>query len=279
MSKFFRRPLTLRRSLAITAGSSIGLYSIYSVLSSEESPSSSLHSVDAAALYYANRSRLELDSGPQTLNRQSSEWIPPSRDDMINMLKGRPASAVVAGEGEEEKSAYAMALSSLKSISARAGGVLGEVGLLEKTSRAKELKPEPAREEEFDLLIVGGGATGAGCAVDAAARGLKVALVERDDFSSGTSSKSTKLVHGGVRYLQKAVFELDYDQYKVRRLAFKSSRAPTLISSALSWYGKLSTREKSSCILPRIFLIHSPSCFRFTSTSPSRQLTRTENLY
>ncbi|KAJ3539501.1 hypothetical protein NMY22_g4709 [Coprinellus aureogranulatus] len=58
-------------------------------------------------------------------------------------------------------------------------------------------------------------ATGAGVAVDAASRGLRVALVERDDFSAGTSSKSTKLVHGGVRYLQKAVFELDYDQYKL----------------------------------------------------------------
>ncbi|KAI0736251.1 DAO-domain-containing protein [Fomitopsis betulina] len=70
-------------------------------------------------------------------------------------------------------------------------------------------------EDEFDLLIVGGGATGAGVAVDAASRGLKVALVERDDFSSGTSSKSTKLVHGGVRYLQKAIMELDYEQYKL----------------------------------------------------------------
>ncbi|KAI0712377.1 DAO-domain-containing protein [Earliella scabrosa] len=69
--------------------------------------------------------------------------------------------------------------------------------------------------QEFDLLVVGGGATGAGVAVDAASRGLRVALVERDDFSSGTSSKSTKLVHGGVRYLQKAVMELDYEQYKL----------------------------------------------------------------
>ncbi|KAK7062734.1 mitochondrial glycerol-3-phosphate dehydrogenase [Paramarasmius palmivorus] len=79
-------------------------------------------------------------------------------------------------------------------------------------------KPENG-EEEFDLLIVGGGATGAGVAVDAASRGLKVALVERDDFASGTSSKSTKLVHGGVRYLQKAVMELDYEQYKLVREA------------------------------------------------------------
>ncbi|KAF5350533.1 hypothetical protein D9756_008519 [Leucocoprinus leucothites] len=77
---------------------------------------------------------------------------------------------------------------------------------------------------EFDLLIVGGGATGAGVAVDAASRGLKVALVERDDFAAGTSSKSTKLVHGGVRYLQKAVFELDYDQYKLVREALHERR-------------------------------------------------------
>lgn len=66
--------------------------------------------------------------------------------------------------------------------------------------------------EPFDLLIIGGGATGSGIALDAASRGLKVALVERDDFSSGTSSKSTKLVHGGVRYLEKAVWEMDYSQ-------------------------------------------------------------------
>lgn len=79
-------------------------------------------------------------------------------------------------------------------------------------------------EEEFDLLIVGGGATGAGIAVDAVSRGLKVALVERDDFGAGTSSKSTKLVHGGVRYLQKAVFELDYDQWKLVKEALHERR-------------------------------------------------------
>ncbi|CAJ0827231.1 1580_t:CDS:2 [Entrophospora sp. SA101] len=67
----------------------------------------------------------------------------------------------------------------------------------------------------FDLLVIGGGATGSGVALDAATRGLKVALVERDDFASGTSSRSTKLVHGGVRYLEKAFKELDYGQYKL----------------------------------------------------------------
>lgn len=72
-----------------------------------------------------------------------------------------------------------------------------------------------SEDQEFDLLVIGGGATGVGVAVDAASRGLKVALVERDDFSSGTSSRSTKLVHGGVRYLEKAVFNLDIEQYKL----------------------------------------------------------------
>ncbi|XP_061745583.1 glycerol-3-phosphate dehydrogenase, mitochondrial isoform X2 [Nerophis ophidion] len=69
------------------------------------------------------------------------------------------------------------------------------------------------RNTEFDVLVVGGGATGAGCALDATTRNLKTALVERNDFSSGTSSRSTKLIHGGVRYLQKAIMKLDYEQY------------------------------------------------------------------
>lgn len=67
----------------------------------------------------------------------------------------------------------------------------------------------------LDLLIIGGGATGCGCALDGATRGLKVGLVERDDFASGTSSRSTKLVHGGVRYLEKAVFQMDLGQLKL----------------------------------------------------------------
>lgn len=62
--------------------------------------------------------------------------------------------------------------------------------------------------ETFDVLIIGGGITGAGIALDAASRGLKVALVEKNDFASGTSSKSTKLIHGGLRYLKQFDFWL-----------------------------------------------------------------------
>lgn len=85
-------------------------------------------------------------------------------------------------------------------------------GILRKFSRSGNESQEPEEQEPYDLLVIGGGATGTGIALDAVTRGLKVALVERDDFASGTSSKSTKLVHGGVRYLEKAVWDLDYNQ-------------------------------------------------------------------
>ncbi len=64
------------------------------------------------------------------------------------------------------------------------------------------------QKENFDLLVIGGGITGAGIALDAASRGLKVALVEKKDFAWGTSSRSTKLVHGGLRYLKQMEFGL-----------------------------------------------------------------------
>jgi glycerol-3-phosphate dehydrogenase len=67
---------------------------------------------------------------------------------------------------------------------------------------------EDLQSTEFDLLIIGGGITGAGIALDAASRGMKVALIEKNDFASGTSSKSTKLIHGGLRYLKQFDFWL-----------------------------------------------------------------------
>ncbi|KAF1987987.1 DAO-domain-containing protein [Aulographum hederae CBS 113979] len=89
---------------------------------------------------------------------------------------------------------------------------------------SKEGEAASQADELYDLLIIGAGATGAGVALDAATRGLRVAVVERDDFSSGTSSKSTKLVHGGVRYLEKAFWELDYNQYKLVKEALRERR-------------------------------------------------------
>lgn len=78
-----------------------------------------------------------------------------------------------------------------------------------------EILQSLASTAEYDILVIGGGATGAGVAWDSVTRGYKTALVERSDFASETSSKSTKLVHGGVRYLEKAFWNLDYGQYKL----------------------------------------------------------------
>nr|MBA2281162.1 FAD-dependent oxidoreductase [Acidimicrobiia bacterium] len=82
-------------------------------------------------------------------------------------------------------------------------------------------------EETFDVVVVGGGITGAGAALDAAARGLRTALVERDDFASGTSSKSSKLVHGGLRYLQQGDVRLVYEALHERQRLRKN--APHLV--------------------------------------------------
>lgn len=76
---------------------------------------------------------------------------------------------------------------------------------------------ERLRRETFDVLVIGGGATGCGIALDAASRGLRTALVEKQDFSEGTSSRSTKLIHGGVRYLEQAVKHLDRGQFNLVR--------------------------------------------------------------
>lgn len=69
----------------------------------------------------------------------------------------------------------------------------------------------------FDVVVVGGGITGVGCALDAASRGLRTALIERDDFASGTSSKSSKLIHGGLRYLQQGDVRLVYEALAERQ--------------------------------------------------------------
>jgi glycerol-3-phosphate dehydrogenase len=70
-------------------------------------------------------------------------------------------------------------------------------------------------DDAFDVCVIGGGATGAGCALDAQLRGVKTVLVDAGDFAGATSSKSTKIIHGGVRYLEEAVKELDAAEYHV----------------------------------------------------------------
>src|SRR5207302_5604146 len=82
-------------------------------------------------------------------------------------------------------------------------------------------------DERFDVVVIGGGITGAGVALDAASRGYSVALVEKADFASGTSSRSSKLVHGGLRYLQNFDLGLVREALLERQLMVKL--APHLV--------------------------------------------------
>ena len=84
------------------------------------------------------------------------------------------------------------------------------------------------REEQFDILVIGGGINGVGIALDGASRGLKVALIEMADFASGTSSKSSKLIHGGLRYLEQYDFKLVREALQERELMV-ATLAPHLV--------------------------------------------------
>jgi glycerol-3-phosphate dehydrogenase len=88
--------------------------------------------------------------------------------------------------------------------------------------------------DKFDLLVIGGGITGCGVARDAAMRGLKVALFERDDFASGTSGRSSRLIHGGIRYLEQGQLHLVYESIRERQTLLRI--APHLVKPlAFTW--------------------------------------------
>src|SRR5579862_3131142 len=123
---------------------------------------------------------------------------------------------------------------------------------------ARDRALEALQSERFDLVVIGGGITGAGVALDAASRGYSVALVEKADFASGTSSRSSKLVHGGLRYLQNFDLGLVREALLERRLlvrlaphlvtplklvvpAFDGSRPDLLVGIGLSLYDVMAT--------------------------------------
>src|ERR1700743_2936609 len=95
-------------------------------------------------------------------------------------------------------------------------------------------------EGDFEVLVVGAGATGLGIAVDAATRGFRTALVEAGDFAQATSSRATKLVHGGVRYLASGQIHLVYEPLHERKVILEN--APHLVqplpflTPAYSWF-------------------------------------------
>src|SRR5271154_5845090 len=104
------------------------------------------------------------------------------------------------------------------------------------------LKQTRERAEPWDIIIIGGGATGAGVAVDAATRGYATLLLEQHDFGKGTSSRSTKLVHGGVRYLEQGNVSLVMEALKERGLLRQNaphlvSELPFIVPSYAWWEG------------------------------------------
>ena len=106
-------------------------------------------------------------------------------------------------------------------------------GVLDARDRAAMLSR--LANERFDVLVIGGGITGAGAALDAASRGLRVALVEARDLASGTSSRSSKLIHGGLRYLEQFDFKLVYEALRERDLLV-SKLAPHLVKPVSFMY-------------------------------------------
>src|SRR3984957_15873015 len=108
--------------------------------------------------------------------------------------------------------------------------------------RNEMLSQARERLEPWDMIIVGGGATGAGVAVDAATRGYSTLLLEQYDFGKGTSSRSTKLVHGGVRYLEQGNISLVMEALKERGLLRQNaphlvSELPFVVPSYAWWEG------------------------------------------
>jgi glycerol-3-phosphate dehydrogenase len=107
----------------------------------------------------------------------------------------------------------------------------------------REAALQRLKSEAFDIVVIGGGATGLGCALDAAARGYRTALIEAQDFAKGTSSRSTKLIHGGVRYLQQGNVALVREALHERTLL--RANAPALVREleffipATSWWQRI----------------------------------------
>ena len=103
------------------------------------------------------------------------------------------------------------------------GGGTSESDRFDRTASLSRLA-----SQTFDVVVIGGGITGAGVALDAASRGLRTALVEKDDFASGTSSKSSKLIHGGLRYLSQREYRLVYENLAERQRLLEN--APHLVT-------------------------------------------------
>ena len=121
--------------------------------------------------------------------------------------------------------------------------------------REESLKLLADEGRVWDMVIIGGGATGLGCAVDAVLRGYSVALFEQDDFAKGTSSRSTKLVHGGVRYLQHGDVALVFEALRER--GRMKANAPHLVKDQAFVISNYRWNSVASALVKNRLLPHS----------------------
>jgi len=116
--------------------------------------------------------------------------------------------------------------------------------------KTRQEKIELLATRKYDLLIIGGGCSGAGCALDAASRGLKVALIESSDFGSETSSKSTKMLHGGIRYLEKAINKLSFGQLRLVLEALSERKRVMIMAPYLTYTVRIMIPIYKKCMVP-----------------------------
>ena len=112
----------------------------------------------------------------------------------------------------------------------------------------RETALESMAETTYDLVVVGAGMTGSGVALDAASRGLRVALIDGGDIASGTSSKSSKMVHGGLRYLQQREFRLVYENLRDLNFEYKAGKVPDADYQSM----RTSLEEEAAAIMAEI---------------------------
>jgi glycerol-3-phosphate dehydrogenase len=137
--------------------------------------------------------------------------------------------------------------------------------------RQREVAWERLGTEQFDVVVIGGGVVGSGCALDAATRGLKVALIEARDFASGTSSRSSKMFHGGLRYLEQLEFGLVREALYERELSL-TTLAPHLVKPMPFLYPLTKRGWERPYVAAGIFL--SDRLGGAKSVPPQKHLTR-----
>lgn len=161
----------------------------------------------AGSLAVADRLLSGPGSGSSSKDKRQQQQHPHQQHTTLP-LSARTAACKENGTRREQSPAEQLEDMRTTPIKCRDGTLVYPYSLPTRDAQLDRLK-----KETYDVLVIGGGCVGSGVALDAQVRGLKTAMVEADDFSAGTSGRSTKLIHGGIRYLETAFWKLDYGSF------------------------------------------------------------------